>query len=283
MKALTMVVAALAAGAALPRVARAQQAVVLQPTEHRLFTFLGSSLTVDVQSDAPGTVHVIHGQRGQVEVTARAANGFAGFGISDTRERLTLTSAGATRVDYLVVVPEQAAVRVRLPGAGAAQTFGTLERSASYSWKPPRPYGERAAEALPAPPAPSSGEAMLQPAYLAGMPPAVVSLPDASSLRALTVRWEGNSFRILGSRPISVPRPSAGRLALPPLEGPTSLAIVLPRDAREFRLEIQGRPALVIDAGRARVPCGSVVEQTLSGGRRWFTFSAGPDGVTCGR
>lgn len=113
-------------------------------TTRRVFTFVHPALTIDVLGEAPGMLRLIRGQLGQIEVTARALGGFAGSGLAGRAgDRLELTAIGAERVEYLVVVPAEVHVRVRLPDRRAAETFGTLERSATFSWKSSRAAADR--------------------------------------------------------------------------------------------------------------------------------------------
>jgi hypothetical protein len=116
---------------ALPAAGAAQQNEV----RHERLTFVGTELTIHLLTDAPGSLRLIHGQPGQIEVTARAPGGVAGFGLAgEDRGRLELTAAGAQQVDYVVVVPSDARVHIRLPGDLAAKPFGTLQRTAIYRW-----------------------------------------------------------------------------------------------------------------------------------------------------
>lgn len=98
------------------------------------YTFLGSALDVDVATEAPGRIRFIRGGRSRVEVSGRALDGFATAALA-TR-RLTLTSLGADRVDFIVVVPEHVRVSVRFAGSSRTEQFGSLSRSATFTWDP---------------------------------------------------------------------------------------------------------------------------------------------------
>ncbi|MBX6364128.1 MAG: hypothetical protein IRZ00_09695 [Gemmatimonadetes bacterium] len=127
----------------LPRLAAAQAA----NTEmlRRSFTYLGDALTIDITADAPGRIRLIHGADGVVEVTARAAEGFAGIGAPTLEGgHLTLTAVGAKQVEYLVAVPAATRVQVVLPGREGAEVFGRTSRTATWSWPAPtKPGTER--------------------------------------------------------------------------------------------------------------------------------------------
>lgn len=124
----------------LPGVVAAQGAST--ETMRRSFTYLGDALTIEVVADAPGRIHLIHGGNGMVEVTARATDGFTGIG-APTLERghLTLASVGASKVEYLIAVPEEMRVQLVLPGREGAATFGRTSRTASWDWTPPTKAG----------------------------------------------------------------------------------------------------------------------------------------------
>jgi hypothetical protein len=105
--------------------------------ERERFTFIGNSLEIEVLADVPGELRLVHGQLGEIVVSARAAEGIAGFGLAGgDRGKLRLTSVGAERVEYLVVIPEGIQVSVRLPTQSVAQTLGTLQKTAVYTWDP---------------------------------------------------------------------------------------------------------------------------------------------------
>jgi hypothetical protein len=98
-------------------------------------TFIGTTLEIEVLAESPGTLRLIQGRAGEIDVSARAVAGIAGFGLSGgDRGKLQLTAVGAERVEYLVVIPEGAQVRIRLPGNPVAQTLGTLQKTAVYNW-----------------------------------------------------------------------------------------------------------------------------------------------------
>ncbi|HEX7050583.1 MAG TPA: hypothetical protein VF188_10310 [Longimicrobiales bacterium] len=122
----------------LPHAAEARQRDVLRER----FVYLDDDLTIDVLAQAPGSLHLLRGRPGMIDVTGRTRHGFAGFGLSDgVVGRLQLTAVGADHVDYLVVVPEDVRVRIRLPGQELSEVFGPLRDSATYHWprsEPPR-------------------------------------------------------------------------------------------------------------------------------------------------
>lgn len=106
--------------------------------QHGSFTLVGNSLTIVVGADVPGSLQVLRGRGGWVEVSARADGGLAGFSISERGSgRLHLTGVGAERLTYMVRVPERARISVRLPGRDLPETMRTLETSARFDWEAP--------------------------------------------------------------------------------------------------------------------------------------------------
>lgn len=111
--------------------ASAQEREVLR----RTFTFIENDLTVEIDAEAPGELQIARGGLGRVDVAARAAEGFAGLGLAGgSADRLVLTAMGAERVQYLVLVPAEVRVKVRIPGSDRTMTVTSWDRVARYSW-----------------------------------------------------------------------------------------------------------------------------------------------------
>lgn len=86
----------------------------------------------------------MRGRAGQIEVTARALGGIARAGLAgDEASELTLTTVGADEVDYLVIVPEDLRVNIKLPDRHASEVFGTLQDVGTYVWEAARPRNRR--------------------------------------------------------------------------------------------------------------------------------------------
>lgn len=119
---------------ALPQVAAAQERD--SGIFRQVFTFVDDRLTVKVDVDTPGTLRMIRGQGGRLEVTARARDGFTAADLSEQAgDELLLTAVGSEDVEFIVVVPDGTRVLVRLPDRTVAEVFGTRARSATYSWR----------------------------------------------------------------------------------------------------------------------------------------------------
>ncbi len=124
------------AALALPVGVRAQQAAPeYQPaTTQRAFVFLEDELRVTIAGEAAGTIQVMRGEQGRIDLTARGVGAAPAAGLlGGTPSELTLASAGATRTDYVLVVPADVRVTIRRAGHPGV-TMGTLDREARWSW-----------------------------------------------------------------------------------------------------------------------------------------------------
>lgn len=255
----------------------------------RRFTFIDTRLTIEVAVESSGTLRLIRGMAGHLEVAGRARNGFTGFALGDRNvPELRLSALGADRVEYLVVVPENVRVRVKLPDRLLAETFGTTQDGATYEWEamvmeeePSRELPVRvpspASDPLPARfnetvPLPSPTPGMFA-TYNDDAAPQVVAFTSAELLGRLTVRLEGDRFRIASSRPMSLDRGDPRLLEIRPAGEPMDFVIVVPSWTVDFLVEIGGEPAFGIVEGRPLVMCTPVIEQLLDDGRLWYTFT----------
>ncbi len=261
----------LAALLALPAPLLAQQSD-LSETTRESYTFLGTRLVIDVLTDAPGTLHILRGDGGSVRVTARAKDGFAGMAMSpEDREHLSLTAVGAQKVDFLVVVPSYARVDIRLPKHDVAESFGTLQKIATFKFgEEPRP---------PAPPraqtAPPSDLPPINPAtgYSAVSAPHMLSVIRPGEFRSATIRLEGSRFELSTDQPLDMAPAGTGVLEVKPTAPGENLTVIIPLNTTDFVLQVGGRPALIARNGIWQSLCASVTEQSLSNGRRWWTFA----------
>ncbi|MEJ2184645.1 MAG: hypothetical protein P8Z36_01775 [Gemmatimonadota bacterium] len=254
----------------------------------RVYTMLDTDLTVDVVTNAPGTLQMMHGQGGQVQVTGRALHGMAASALETKNgSTLRLSAVGADRVEYIVVVPSNVYVRVKLPDRDVAETFSTMSGAQSYSWQatsgqsggataegaePDQPARRDAVDVMSAP------TTALFTTYADASAPDVVSFPSAALLRTLTVRLEGDQFRIEASRPMTLLRGDPKLIAIRPVGLPMDVVLVVPAATKDFVVEVGGEPAMAVVRGRAMSMCTPVVEQVLEGNRLWYTFSP-VDGV----
>lgn len=254
----------------------------------RVYTFLDTELTVEVVMEAPGTLQMVHGLGGQVEVMGRALHGMAASALSDKNgATLRLTAVGADRAQYTVVVPNNVYVQVKLPDRQVTETFSTMAGAKTYTWQATPGQGSGAGTAGPganmldrrtpaamsvrASPSPTSS--FLFTTYAGTSAPDMVTFPSASVLRTLTVRLEGDQFRVEASRPMTLRQGDPKAIAIRPVGPPMDVVLVVPVDTRNFVVEVGGQAALAVVRGRPMSMCTPVVEQLLEGDRLWYTFS----------
>lgn len=231
------------------------------------YAFAGSQLTIRVEAQGPGALQVIRGGSGAVTVAARADRGFTAGGLT-AGEELTLTAAGAGPVQYLVAVPEEVWIDVRLPGGHIPTAIGAHTRSQSFHWGSAA-RAVRTAETSPRATAPGTYHTALD----RSAAPHSVVLPELENVRSVTVRVEGQRFRVSTPRPMGVQEGTGQTVVVEP--GPPAMDVVLtvPADTRRFRLVTGGDTALSIDDGEVTPLCAPRTEQWLSNDRRWLTFN----------
>lgn len=127
---------AVAALAALPQAAASQAVTVPADATRHVYTFQGDRLEIQVVDVPEGSLRLLRGARGELQVVGRAPDGLAGAGLErdDGAARLNLGAVGADRGLFLVVVPSDAIVRVRLADGGAFRTFDPPRATATYEW-----------------------------------------------------------------------------------------------------------------------------------------------------
>lgn len=247
------------------------------------FAFAGTRLTIQIDVEAPGTLRLIRGAPGSVRVASRARDGVTTSGLADSR-RLTLSAVGAGPVDYLVSVPENVWVDVRLPGPGTGERLAR-GRIGSWEWN----ATERSASAPVTEWLPDAGAAdsqdrwdtHLYTTFSRDLAPDEVSLPDLGFVARITVRVEGTRFRVAASRPLSVDEGSADRLVILPADPPMELVLGVPAATTAFTLRLGGATALILDGANITTFCSPVTDQRLSNGRRWFTFNPLDGSLLC--
>lgn len=234
------------------------------------FSFVGTRLTIHVDAEAPGTLHLIRGAPGSVRVASRTGRGFTAAGLARSEE-LTLRAVGAGPVDYLVSVPENVWVRVRLPGGAYGNTVASRTRSRSFEWESPAHADlEAAPEWLP--PLTRNTETLFT-TFVRDRAPAEVVLPDLSNIRSLTVRIEEGRFRVDTTRPLSMEEGSEERLEIRPASPPMDIVLTVAPDTPTFRIIAGGSAALILEGGSVTTLCSPMTDQWLSSVRRWVTFN----------
>jgi hypothetical protein len=245
------------------------------------FVFAGSRLTIQVDVESPGTLRLVRGEPGSVRVAGRSRDGFTGSGLAED-DHLTLTAAGAGPVDYLVAVPENVWVRLRLPGEDFGENIAR-GKAGAWDW-----LATQEIENDPGVPRwlpgidPETGDdVLLYTTFSRDFAPGEVEVPDLSNVARITVRIEGFRFKVIASRPLSVEMGDPRRLVIQPADPPMELVLAVPPVTPAFTLKLGAATALVIDGASVATLCTPVTDQQLSDGRRWFTFNPLGESLDC--
>lgn len=101
----------------------------------RTFPFVGNELRVTISGPGAGTLRVARGELGQAGLVARSAGGVPAANLEESpgRTELTLDSGPAARVDYVLTIPAQARLTVRLAGRPGA-TLSQLDQAGGWTW-----------------------------------------------------------------------------------------------------------------------------------------------------
>lgn len=239
------------------------------------YAFGGSQLTIRVDAHGPGALQVIRGGSGAVTVAARAPTGFTAGGLT-ADEELTLTSAGAGAVQYLVAVPEEVWIDVRLPGH-VTTAIGAHAPSRSFHWGRAAPMVHSATAWSPVTTTRSDEYTALD----RSAAPEAVQLPELQNVRSVTVRFEGDRFRVSTPRPMGVDEGTGPAVVIRPGAPAMDVVITVPVDTRRFRLEAGGATALTIQDGTVTPLCSPLTQQWLSHDRRWLTFNPVDGSLDC--
>jgi hypothetical protein len=276
------ILAALALAAILPASADAQRDVT-----RRTYTFLDNRLVVAVLAEAPGELQVVRGQRGRVEVAARSRDGFAGFGLGgDYTPQLSLTAVGADAVQYLVVVPEHVSVSVQLP-RGATAHAPDRDGIATYRWGTTDiPDADR----MDGGTADFAAEQRITPTTTAGLyvvhsgrglVPDLIDVPNLASIRSVSVRVEGDDFRVAASRPLALTPGDRGHMLIRVDGQPLDLVLFVPRGSSGLEIRSGSRRIADVRSGRPQSYCDSSVVQQPTPHQDWLTIFPSNGSITC--
>ena len=254
---------ALVLAAAIAQSANAQE----WSLSRRAFTFHDHNLTINVISDGSGTLQILRGEAGRVEVAARAPLGIPGFAMGGREgDELRLSAAGAEQVDYLVVVPEDIRVRVRLPHRKNGEVASTRP-SANYSWG-----GEARGNGLVglAAMTPTNGYYL---SYHHTIVPGTLAIEDVGNLDHLEVRFGGTDFRLETDQPLTVRAGNPDQIDFRAGRPNSRLIASVPLTTRNFRLVLGGKLALETVGGEVRSYCEQLVSQRLRDGRVIYSYT----------
>ena len=243
----------------------------------RLFTFLDNEVTVEVTAQTDGTLHVVRGEPGRLEVSARVEGGMSTFALGGRDgTTLRLTAVGGDVVDFIVVVPEDTYLRVLLPNRKTGD-IGATRPGGTFRWPTPDSdeYSDAAPRMLPAP----NGVAT---AHVADVAPRILNVPRLNSARTVTVVVQSGLFEVGGTRWMSVTNGSTTNVEIRTGSTSEDLLISVPSDTRDFTLKLGGKTALVIRGPEITTYCEPVVEQLLYGGAtQRFTFTPQMGRLSC--
>jgi hypothetical protein len=242
----------------------------------RQFTFFDNSLTVEVVSDAPGQLQVVRGEPGKIEVAARVPGGIPAFALGGREyDRLRLTAVGGDRADFVVIIPEDATVRVQLPDRHGHQVK-SQQRSGMYTWGDVKEASTRT-NTVVASPIPSGPTI----AYSNQMAPRTVSVPKMNAVRTVSVRFEGSNFNVAGTRYMAVQHGDPNNVEVRTGDDAQDLIVTVPVGTDAFTLKLGGKTAMQVVGAEIRNYCEPMTEQDLGAGRRWYTFAPEMGRLTC--
>lgn len=246
----------------------------------RSFTFLDNTLTVEVIADMPGQLQVVRGEPGRIDVAGRVPGGLPAFALGGREEnQLRLTAVGGDHADFVVIVPEDAMVRVKLPDRNWRQ-IGMNENLGEYSWGLSQKSSTSAAVR------PVSYHRTIAPAtpaiaYQDALPPRTLNVDGLNSVRTVSVRFEGPSFHVAGNRQMSVQEGDPAHVVVRTGSEVQDLVVTVPLGTSDFKLLLAGKTAMNVVGGEIRVYCEPLTEQDLGMGRRWYTFAPEMGRMTC--
>lgn len=245
------------------------------------FAFAGRQLTIHVDTHVGGTLQIIRGPAGYVRVSGRSEDGMTAAGLT-ADEHLTLTGTGSTNVEYVVSVPERVRISIRLPDRTRHESLAGMHRSGTFEWQAAAAAPAEPLETWIPDPQPGDAHPSAYTVYAGDLAPSSVSLPDLTNVRTLTVRVEGNRFRVAASRPLTLAQGDPRHLEIRPAGPPLEVIVTVPTGTRSFELTADGASALVVQDGEVIIRCASSTRQWLSDGRRWVTFTPVAGTLECG-
>jgi hypothetical protein len=247
------------------------------------FAFAGRQLTVHVDVESEGSLHVIRGSSGLVRVSGRSEGGMTAAGLTAGRD-LTLTGSGPGPVEYIIAVPERVWLDIRFPDRHGNESMGTQDRSRTFFWGASSQSTESHQARTPIW-VPEPNEGLGNPAALtvftASLAPRTVALPDLTHVRSVTVRLEGSRFRIGATRPLALSPGDPDHLEIRPTSPPIELILIVPVGTDHFTLDAGGATALTVNGDQVAVLCSPSTRQWLSGGRGWVTFTPTDGALRC--
>ncbi len=253
-----------------------------QAQEHELsrysFTFFDNTLTVEVLADMPGQLQVVRGEPGRINVAGRVPGGVPAFALGGREENhLRLTAVGGNRADFVVIVPEDAMVRVKLPEQNWRQ-IGMTQPSGQYTWAASE---NRTAPVAVAPRVRTAALPGPMVAYSDELPPQSLNVTSLNAVRTVSVRFEGPSFNVAGNQPMKLQKGDPTNVEVRTGSAVQDLVVTVPLGTSDFKLMLAGQTAMNVVGGEIRVYCEPLTQQDLGMGRRWYTFAPEMGRMTC--
>jgi hypothetical protein len=243
----------------------------------RSFSFFDNILTVEVVADMPGQLQLVRGEAGRIDVAGRVPGGIPAFALGGREEnQLKLTAVGGAHADFVVIVPEDAMVKVKLPDRNWRQV-GMSQQSGEYRW------GENQ-KASPVTASATRSLTSARPAAIAysdALPPRTLHVTRLNAVRTVSVRFEGPNFNVAGNRPMTLQKGDPANVEVRTGDEAQDLVVTVPLGTSDFKLMLAGKTAMNVVGGEIRVYCEPLTEQDLGMGRRWYTFAPEMGRMTC--
>lgn len=240
----------------------------------RRFPFFDNTLTIEVVADGAGRLQVVRGQRGSVEVAARVPGGIPAFALGGRAyNQLRLTALGGGDAEFVVIVPEDAHVRVKLPDSRGASP--AARPADTYVWDARAAAGQATAQT--APPAPT-GPAL---AYSHERAPRTLNVPNLNTVRTISIRFEGTTFLVAGNQWMSVDPGNPDNVEIDTGAEVQDLIVTVPLETRSFELRLGGKLAMKVFRNEIRNYCQPMTRQDLGWGRTWFTYAPEGGRLSC--
>lgn len=232
----------------------------------RQFTFLDNDVTIEVQADMPGTLQVVRGEAGVIDVSGRVPGGMPAFALGGHGEKLRLVAVGGDYADFIAIVPENVYLRIHVPGKNG--DVGSTRPGGTFRW-PGRDGSPAPSAAQSLPPAPMGPVV----AHSAENAPRVLTIPRLANVRTVTVRLQASSFQVGGNYYMSVVNGGSDNVEIRTSSNVDDLFVNVPAMTRDFTLRLGGHAALNVHGSEVSTSCEPVAEQSLPDGEHWFTFT----------
>ena len=242
----------------------------------RQFAFLDNEVTVEVMTDIPGTLQIVRGEPGLLDVAGRVPGGISSFALGGRDgSTLRLSAIGGEHVDFMVVVPEDAYLRVRLPNRKFGD-IGSTRPGGTFKWDGKERTYEETRKREDARPMPMPA----QPAYSAASAPRALVIPRLTAVRTVSVRLGGSMFEVTGDHIVSATY-TGPSVDVVTGDQADDIVVNVPAGTRDFTVKLGGRTALVVRGPEITSYCEPVTEQILDSTRRWFTFAPEAGLLSC--